>query len=257
MSVLRLLGVCWWIQLKMRSRSAFDGLLSLLWPLFFATTIFLMFRAGDKGTRALLSAAVGASVMGIWASTSTTAGAALQSERRQGTLELLVATPAPFGLVIAPLTLSMATVGAYSLTATLLWGRFVFGIPLDIASPGAFVVGVLATVLSVGLLGFLLAVSSVRYRSAWALGSALEMPVWLIGGFVVPLSAFPDWVRPLSWLLAPSWGMNAIRHATFGGRWWPDVLVCLVLGAGYAVLGALLAERLVRSARQHASLALS
>ena len=74
-SVLRLVGVTWWLQLKMRSRSAFDGLLSLLWPLFFATTIFLMFRPGGAAGPALLSAAVGASVMGIWSATSTTASA--------------------------------------------------------------------------------------------------------------------------------------------------------------------------------------
>jgi ABC-2 type transport system permease protein len=257
MTVLRLLGVSWWMQLKMRSRSAFDGFLSLLWPLFFATTIFLMFRAGNNAPRALLSAAVGSSVMGIWSATSTTASSALQQERRQGTLELLVATPAPFALVMAPLTLSMATVGAYSMVTTLLWGRFVFGIPLDIASPAAFVLGVLATVLAVGLLGFLLAVCSVRYRSAWSLGAQLELVVWLIGGFIIPVATFPAWVHPLSWALAPTWGMNAIRAATFGDAWALDALMCLALGAVYAAVGTYLAHRLLRSARQHASLALS
>ena len=44
MNVTRLLLVGTWLQLKIRSRSAFDGLLSIIYPLFFATTVFLMFR---------------------------------------------------------------------------------------------------------------------------------------------------------------------------------------------------------------------
>jgi ABC-2 type transport system permease protein len=258
MGQLRLVGVLWWLQLKIRSRSSFDGLLSLLWPLIFATAIFLMFRAGDNSGPALLSAAVGASVMGVWSATSTTAASSLQQERRQGTLELLVAAPTPFPLVIFPVTLSMATVGAYSMAATLIWGRFVFGIHITVAQPVLFLVGVLVTVISIGMLGFLLAVSSVRYRTAWALGSAIEMPVWLISGFLVPLSALPEWVRPISWALAPTWGMGAIRAATEGG---PGLLldlgICLGLAVIYATLGGLISGRIIDSARRHASLALT
>ena len=43
MRLLRLVTVTWWLQLKMRSRSSFDGFLSIVYPLFFATTVFLIF----------------------------------------------------------------------------------------------------------------------------------------------------------------------------------------------------------------------
>ena len=36
--------VTWWLQLKMRSRSSFDGFLAIVYPLFFATTVFFMYR---------------------------------------------------------------------------------------------------------------------------------------------------------------------------------------------------------------------
>ena len=231
--------------------------LSLIWPLFFATAVFLMFRAGTAPDSALLSAAIGASVMGIWSATSTTSASALQQERRQGTLELLVAAPTPLPLLILPVTLSMATVGAYSLVACLLWGRFVFGIPIVVASPVAFVAAVLATVISISVLGFLMAVASVRYRSAWAIGSAFELPVWLVCGFLVPLSLLPSWTRPISWVLSPTWGMAAVRAAAEGRNPGPDIAICLGIGAVYGLAGALLARRLVNSARTHATLALA
>jgi ABC-2 type transport system permease protein len=254
--VLRLVAVGWWLQLKMRSRSSFDGILSIVYPLFFATTVFLLYRQnGDDA--ALVAAAVGASVMGVWSAVSTTASSSLQQERRQGTLELLVGCPTPFSLVIVPATVAMATIGLWSMLATLLWGRFVFGIEISFEQPLVFVVAAVVTAFSIGLVGFLQAVASVRYRSSWALGTAFEMPVWLICGFLVPLSLLPDWVRPISWLLPPTWGVAAVREAALGGSPWPNIAMCLLTGAAYAVVGALLARRLVDSARVHATLALS
>jgi ABC-2 type transport system permease protein len=256
MKQLRLLRVGWWLQLKIRARSTFDGLLGILYPLFFATTIFFIYRQGSHPT-ALVGAAVGASVMGVWSSTATSASSVLQGERRQGTLELLVAAPSSFPLLIVPITMALATVGLYSLVATLLWGRFVFDIPVRVDQPLAFAAAVLVTVLAVSLMGFLLAVTAVRYRYSWALGTAFELPVWLVCGFLIPLSALPAWVRPISWLLPPTWGVSAIRAAALGGSPWGDVLLCAVTAAFYALIGTALSGRLIDSARARATLALS
>jgi ABC-2 type transport system permease protein len=257
MSIVRLLLLAWWLQLKMRSRSAFDGLLSLLYPLFFATSIFLMYRQSDTAGPALVAAAIGSSAMGIWSAVSTTAAFSLQSERRHGTLELLVIAPRPFALLIAPMTLSMASIGAYSMVTTLLWGRFVFGIPLVVRNVPLFLLAVLVTVISIGMLGYLIALCSIRYRSAWALGSAIEMPVWLICGFIVAVTDLPVWIRPLSWVLAPTWGMEALQASAAGDDPWLALGLCLLLAGAYAVTGIGLAKRLVDSARVNATLALS
>ena len=90
----------------------------------------------------------------------------------------------------------MATVGIYSLTATLLYGHFLFGIDLVVEQPLLFAASVVGTVLSFGALGLVFAVTFVRFRAAWALGNLFEYPVWLIGGFLVPLALLPEWVRP-------------------------------------------------------------
>jgi ABC-2 type transport system permease protein len=252
----RLLALGWVFHLKMLSRSAFDGLLGVMWPLFFATVAFFMFRAGG-GQEALLYASLGAAVMGIWSMTSTSAGSALQRERWHGTLEILVAAPANFALVLLPLTIAMSTIGIYCLLATLLWGRLAFGIELQLVHPLLFAVSVPAAVLSIGAFGFLLAVSFVRYRFAWALGNLFEYPVWLICGFLVPLSLLPTWVRPISWLLAPTWGVRAIRESALGGSPLPDVLLCRALGGGYVLAGVLVLETVLRAARARAALSLT
>ena len=256
MRSLRFVFVSWKLQFKMIMRSPFDGIGNVIYPLFFATTAFFVFRAGSS-PRTLVYASLGAAVMGMWSSVSTSAGSAMQRERWWGTLELLVAAPRHFSLILFPSTLGLATVGIYNLTATLLWGRFAFGIPLTIEHPLLFGLSVLGTVLAFAGLGLLFAVSFVRFRAAWVLGNFFEYPVWLICGFLVPLSLLPDWVRPISWVLAPTWGMQAIRESAQGGTPLPDLLVCLGLGAVYTTIGVLVVDHMLRAARARAVLSLT
>ena len=255
-SPLRLIAVSWWLQFKMIMRSPFDGFGNVIYPLFFATVAFFVFRAGHS-PRTLIYASFGAAVMGMWSSVSTSAGSAMQRERGWGTLELLVAAPRHFSLVLLPSTLGLATVGIYNLAATLLWGRLLFGVHLTIAHPLLFALAIVGTVLSFAGLGFLFAVSFVRFRAAWVLGNFFEYPVWLICGFLVPLTLLPSWVHPIAWALAPTWGVRAIREAAIGGEPLPAILACVGLAAAYAVIGTVLLAHFERLARDRATLALT
>jgi ABC-2 type transport system permease protein len=252
---LRLLGVGWVMHMKMLSTSSFNGLLAIVYPVFFATVAFFIYRAGDR--HALAYAGLGAAVMGIWGSTSTAAGAALQRERWHGTLEILVTSPAPFSLVLLPITVAMASIGLYSMFSTLLWGRVLFGIHIPVHDWPLFCLAIVATIASIGMCGFLIAVAFVRYRTAWALGNLLEYPIWMICGFLVPLHEFPGAVQWISRLLAPTWGMRAIRDASNGTPALTDLAVCVGLGAGYVIAGVILVERLLGAARARATLSLT
>jgi len=257
MRSVRLFRVGWLLHFKMLSQSAFDGFLAVLWPLFFATVAFFMFRSGHRAA-ALGPVALGAAVMGVWTATSVSASSALQRERRLGTLELLVATPTNLALVLLPVTLATSTIGLYCIVATLLWARLLFGIHVPVAHALPFALGIVGIVVTIGSLGFLMAVAFVRSRRAWAIGAVLEYPVWLVCGFLVPVSLLPGWARPISWVLGPTWGMRAIRAGAFGGpRAFFDVGMCLGLAAVYVGLGLLVLGTVLDSARRHASLSLT
>jgi ABC-2 type transport system permease protein len=195
--------------------------------------------------------------MGTWSAIATTASSALQFARWQGILELLVAAPTPFALVLVPITTAMATTGLYSLVATLVWGRVLFGIEVPVANPLLFSAGLLMTVLAIAMFGFLLSVAVARYRTAWAMGNMLEYPGWLLCGFLVPLALFPTWVQWVSWALPPTWGMDAMRAAAAGESPWFDLTMCVALGTAYASVAALLSGVVLRSARRHATLSLT
>ena len=142
--------------MKSLTLSGFFLLTSAIQPIIFASIAFFMFEAGAReGT--LLYVALGAGMMGIWSSTLFGSGGAIQWQRWQGTLEYSIAVPPPFLLVMLPMTLASATIGLYSLTGTLFWGRLLFDVPLEVAHPLVFLVAMPAAVIGLGLLGLVMA----------------------------------------------------------------------------------------------------
>ena len=250
-----------WVGLVLRVRefsvSRWFILMAVIQPVIFATIAFYLFQEGGRsGT--LLYAALGAAMMGIWSSTLFGSGGALQWNRWQGTLELLVGAPPPFIVVLLPLTVATSLTGAYALVATLLWGRLFFGVPLHFANPAAFVVAVPVAILALGLMGLLMASSFVLYRHANALSNLLEYPVWIATGLLFPIALLPGWVRPISWVLAPTWGIRAMRHAALGGGtvWFP-ILMCTLLGIAYFILAGVFLRIFEKAARARATLSLT
>jgi len=228
----------------------------VVWPLFFATTAFLVYRQSeDPG--ALVYAGLGSAVMGIWSVIATTASGLLQRERWHGTLELLVASPTPFWATFLPITLAISSIGIYSLATGLLYVRFLFGVPVSVDDWPAFIVAVPPMILSIGLLGFLMGSAFVRFRAAWMVGNLFEFPVWTICGFLIPLALLPSWVEPIAWVLAPTWGMSALSNAALGASAWPDIGMCVLLSIIYAVLGGVLLKAFLRLARERATLGLT
>jgi ABC-2 type transport system permease protein len=107
------------------------------------------------------------------------------------------------------------------------------------------------------MLGLLLASTFVLARNANAFSNLLEYPVWLATGLLVPLTLLPGWVEPLAWVLAPTWGIRAIREAALGGNAWPEIGMCALLGLVYLGLGTIAFKNFERLARQRATLALT
>jgi ABC-2 type transport system permease protein len=244
------------LHFKNLSASPFMMVTAAVWPLVYATLAFLMFRATDDAP-SLLYAALGAAVMGIWSTTATSAGGAIQQQRWWGVLELLVAAPTRLILVLAPVTVAISGIGVYSIVSTLLWGRLLFGVPIHIEHLLLFAVSIPVAVLSIGLLGLVLASTFVLYRSASSLSQALEYPIWTITGMLIPLSLLPGWIGPIAWVLAPTWGMEAVRNSALGGDVLEPLLLCLALSLAYTALSMLLLHHFERLARERATLSLT
>ena len=224
-------------------------------PVIFATIAFLMASSADGED--LIAVGLGAGVIGAWSATVIGSGSLLHWERWQRTLELLVTAPLRVVHVIVPMTLASASLGFYSLTATLAWGAIAFDMPLSVAHPVEFAVAVVVTIGSLGTLGVLLASLFILSRHATILAGFLSYPVWLLTGLLVPLALLPTWVEPLSWVLSPTWGLQAMSGAIAGDDALGEIAMCAALGVAYYVLGSVAATFFLRLARSRASLSLA
>lgn len=237
-------------------RSPFDLIGMLVWPVVFASIAYYLIGI-DGSADLLLSASLGAAVMMMWSQVIVGSGFALDSQRIQGTLELLVAAPMPLAALMAPIMIASGTFGLYGLLVTLVWGRFAFGIPFQIDAPFAFVAATGASIVAIGLLGLIAVSTFVLYRAAFYLGVALQYPVYIACGLIVPFTVLPGWLDPISWLLAPTWGFRGLRDAAVGGDPWFDISMCLVLSAAYFVIALPCLWWFERLARDRATLKLA
>ncbi|MEO8511152.1 MAG: ABC transporter permease [Chloroflexota bacterium] len=255
---LRLVWFVTWFNVRMLLASEFFILTTFISPLIFATLAFLLFRSGG-GTagQTLLYVALGTGMMGVWSTTLFGCGGAIAWQRWEGTLELLVSAPTRYDIILAGQTFGAVVLGFYGIGATLLWGVVLFGMPIEASFPLMLPLSLVAAVVSLGALGMLIATSFVLYRHANALGNLLEYPIWLAAGLLVPISTLPFWVRPISWLLAPTWGMEAIRGAATGSQPpWLAIASCFVLAVVYYIAARILLVYVLDKARRDATLAL-
>lgn len=244
------------IHLVQLLRSPFDIVAMLVWPIVFASIAYYLIGT-NADTTVLFTASLGAAMMLMWSQVIVGSGFALDQQRNQGTLELLVAAPVPLVTVIAPIMIASAAFGIYGLLVTLAWGRFAFGIPVSIHEPLAFVIAAAAAIIGIGLLGMIAASLFVLSRAASYLGVALQYPVYLASGLIVPLAILPTWLGPVSWILAPTWGYRALVHASLGSSVWPQIGMCLLLSAVYVLIALPCLAWFEMLARKRASLRLS
>lgn len=244
------------MHFKMLARGGMELSGVTFWPIIYATLGNYMYRAGHQ-THGLFYVTLGATMMAMWTSTAFACGGAIQRQRYLGTLELMVASPVPFLVVLLPITLAATALGVYALVVSIGVSYLVYGIPITVVHPLLFLLSLPLAILAIGALGLLMASVLVVYRYANSLATSSEYPVWLVCGLLAPLTLLPAWVHPISWLLAPTWGMAALRNSALGGRALWDLGMCLAVTAAYALLAAVFIANFERMARRQATLALT
>ena len=135
-----------------------------------------------------------------------------------------------------------------------IFAKLVFTAPITIADPVAFVVILMVTLLSLASIGLLFALAFVLSRRSYILTSILEYPIYVLSGAVVPITMLPEWSQPISMVLAPAWGVEALRasaipgyETVFGFGMVGNAVVCVVLMIVYTVLAWFLMRKIVKN----------
>jgi len=204
-----------------------------------------------------LYAVLGGGMMGMWGNTLYSSGFAIEFEKWQGTLEEVLAAPSNLMHVIAGRSVSNALFGLTNMVAILLIAAFGFRVPLGIANPVLFAVSLVLTLLSVSALGLIFASAFVLSRSAQVFTNGLEFPIYIISGSMFPVTLLREF-EPVSYILGPKWGIEAIRESasteSVSINFWTNLGVMILITVIYLAIAIVLFKSVEKKARRDGSL---
>jgi ABC-2 type transport system permease protein len=225
-------------------------------PLIIAILGLLMLR--ERGADYGMFVVVGSGLTGLWSSLLFVSGNAITRERRSGTLEGLVGVPTPMWMIVLGKNLAHVVQSLGSMVLAYLLVSIFTAYPLTIRQPLAFALSAVFIVVSFVCFGLLLSPLFIVNPDVQRFQNGLEYPVYILSGFLFPILLLPGWTNPLSYLLAPFWAARALHSSAAGeasrnslGLDWG---MMLVLSAVYLLISALLFTRMLKKAREDATL---
>jgi ABC-2 type transport system permease protein len=244
------------MTLKQAATDAFILFGVIVQPLMIA--IMALYVLGAEGEEIAIFIVVGSGLTGLWDGVLFQSGNSITGERWTGTLEILVGMPTPLAVVTFGKNLAYVTQSLLSMVVSYFLASLIFGYPLTIQSPLAFVISVFLTVLSFVSLGLLLSTLFVLNPDVQRWQNGLEFPIFILSGFLFPIALLPFWTTPFSYILAPYWAAQALHSASQSVVGIESLLLdwgMLILLAGiYTAAAGLLFRRVLYKARQDATL---
>jgi ABC-2 type transport system permease protein len=184
----------------------------------------------------------GLAAMVLVITTTLVTAMGLAREREVGTLEQILVTPIPSGILLAGKVLPYAVIGLFSASLCIGLGSLVYGVPIR---GSLLFLGFAAGLYLLNTLGAgLLVASFARTQQQAFMGGFLFMiPAILLSGNMTPVIAMPKWLELLTRVNPLRWSIEAFRASLLEGagpvELWPHALALATLGTllfGTAVL---------------------
>jgi ABC-type multidrug transport system permease subunit len=212
--------------------------------------------AGANVSGFLLVGMVG---LNIWTATTWSSGYAIQHERHEGTVAALFLSPASRIAVVAGYGLGgmVWLLPAFAVVALL---GLVTGARFQIATPLAPLLAVAVLLIGSLATGFALAGLFILSRRANLIANFLQLPIYLLAGFVVPREQLPGWLQSVSAGLPVSHGIEALRASSLRGAGLSaigsEIGLALLTSAVFALVGVASLRRVEHVAKRGGQLEL-
>lgn len=178
------------------------------------------------------------------------------------TLRYIYTAPIPYRAYLVGRALAQATSAVAPAVITLLFGRYVLGVPIHAATvdvpytAAAMVVGI-AGIVALGLV--VVSAAMLISGEAWRMPEGVGAALYLVSGAIFPVTVLPGMLQSLAQAVPLTWWLEAMRRGLLGPEavksfaWAPDglVLAYQVLVTGlWVALASLIFAVAERRARQ-------
>ena len=168
------------------------------------------------------------------------------NERSSGTLERVLSSPVTEGELVMGYAITFGTFGVLQVALLLTIAILVFNIMVVGNVLLAFLAVAILTI-SCQALGILLSSLAKRAEQAIQFFPLVILPAFLLSGIFWPIQAIPEWIRPFSYLVPPTYAANACRAVMLKGwgldKIWPDILALVIFAVIFLALAVWILKR--------------
>ncbi|MDG6988351.1 MAG: ABC transporter permease [Nitrososphaerota archaeon] len=229
---------------------------NIIAPFIFTLVAFFLFEGQTSGPNFLLYLVLGSGLMGMWGTTIYASANSIGFDRWNGTMESTLAAPVPLSWIALGRVLFNTLQGVLTAVFILVIGLAWFRTGLSLLNPPAFLLASVATFLSLSFFGLLMTTVLLLSRKGGFITNSMEIPVYIATGTMFPVILLPIVYLPFSFLLAPTWGIDAIRLAALPGyvglptTYWEDIAIMTVETVAYMALAFFLFKRVEAYAKR-------
>lgn len=225
---------------------------SIIAPFLFTAVMLMMYP--EKSDTIVLQAILGGGVLGMWGNTLFASSFTLMYDRMNGTLDTILQSPTELYDVIVGRTLWNTTIGLLNMVLVYVFAELVFMTPVTVAHPLMFAVTLVVTLASLASIGMMFSLAFVLSRRSYVLTSILEYPIYVLSGAIVPITLLPSFLQPISMVLPPTWGVEALRasaltgyETVFGFGMYGNVAICMIATVVLCMIAKWLMNRMVNN----------
>ena len=133
-------------------------------------------------------------------------------KRQMGVLPFLFSSPTNFNVLILAKVIGNTLLAMLSLLVAIATADLLFDLTLSIPHPVLLTLMLLIMVISFIAISVPISYAMLLSRKTGLYMNLLDIPVTLLCGFVFPLSTLPQWTRPLSAVLIPTWTTQLVQQ---------------------------------------------
>ncbi|MFE8944826.1 ABC transporter permease [Streptomyces sp. NPDC007856] len=195
---------------------------------------------------------------GIWSVALALGSTTITAERSQGTLELLISSPASVAAYLWGRMLASTAVGLIAFLESWVFALAVVDLRPVIWHPGWFAAVLVATALATVASSAVLAAVAALSRTPEAHQNFLNYPMFVLAGIFTPVAFLPIWLKPVSRLIFLSWGADLFRGTMSPEQLphpWLQIGAVVFLGGAAFVGGGYLISKIMSRLRSTGRLA--